>query len=458
MVTVAIDASGPSPDAEALVASGERAPISSWIALALILIVSVYALVDRQIFVLLAEAIRKDMHLGDTQLGLLQGVGLALVGLITTYPIAWVADRVDRRWVSAACVVVWSVAVVGCGLAPNFTWLFIGASLVAVGEAGLFPATFAMIPDLFPLAQRQVANSIFAIASRLTGAVGVYFAGQLVGLVQHARPALPASWAALPDWRLTFVAAALFMPVAVAMLLAMPKRAAGTRKPTVATVETTAGTPEGEGIVSFLRRHAFAQFGFQLGALLMTFGFGAIALWVPVSAQRYFGETPAQSATWLASMGSIASLIGFFGGTPLLAWLQPRLGLRMPIIVAATSVLACGICSAPIAFGQSSAQLYILWGFQVTVGMIAAMVLPTILQNMTPVHLRARMFAIMTLVSLVANGLGPVTVGFISDHLGVAHSLLVAATLVAVISFGLAAAIFWRIRNAYVRLAAEVAI
>ena len=118
--------------------------------------VAIYAIIDRQIFILLAEAIKKDMSLSDTQLGLLQGVGLALVGVITVYPISWLADRFDRRVVVAASISLWSLAVIACGFAPNFTWLMIGASLVGVGEAAIGPATYAMIPDLFPPSRRQL--------------------------------------------------------------------------------------------------------------------------------------------------------------------------------------------------------------------------------------------------------------------------------------------------------------
>ena len=55
----------------------DRVPLAAWLSLAAMVAVAIYAIIDRQIFILLAEAIKKDMSLSDTQLGLLQGVGLA---------------------------------------------------------------------------------------------------------------------------------------------------------------------------------------------------------------------------------------------------------------------------------------------------------------------------------------------------------------------------------------------
>src|SRR5579862_4912097 len=80
-----------------------RAPMSAWLGFVAMLGVYIYAVIDRQIFILLAEPIRRNMSLSDAQLGLLQGTGLALVGVLTTFPIAWLADKFDRRWVTAGC-------------------------------------------------------------------------------------------------------------------------------------------------------------------------------------------------------------------------------------------------------------------------------------------------------------------------------------------------------------------
>lgn len=435
-------------------------PLSSWLALAAIVVVAIYSIVDRQIFVLFAEAIRKEMLLSDTQVGLVQGVGLALVGVITTYPISWLADRYDRRWIVAGCVILWSVAIVICAAAPSFGWLFVGAALVGIGEAGVGPAGFAMIPDLFPQQARQLANSVFAIATRLGGAFGAYVAGMLGVAAMGLHPVLPSGLQPWAEWRLAFLLAVVFLPVAVALILLLPRRAAGT--PVQMRADARGADAQGvaaPGLIRFVRQHARAQCGVLAGQFFMTFGLVSVAAWIPIVAQRDFGQTPAEGGAWLGAMAIVTGLIGFTIGTIGLRVLQPRFGARLPMLAVAGTIVVSALCSTLIGlFGRSVMSLYVLWGFQAIFLMIASMVLPTIMQNMTPVHLRARVFAMFGLVGMLAGGFSPPLVGLLSDALGtMPHKLLIAAMSVSVVALLIAAVIFVRMTSAYVRLAAEIA-
>jgi hypothetical protein len=58
--------------------------MSAWLGFVAMLGVYIYAVIDRQIFILLAEPIRRNMSLSDAQLGLLQGTGLALASWRST--------------------------------------------------------------------------------------------------------------------------------------------------------------------------------------------------------------------------------------------------------------------------------------------------------------------------------------------------------------------------------------
>lgn len=447
MDTIPISGSGTDPQP----ATSEKTPISSWIGLAIMVIVTIYAVLDRQVFILFAEAIRKDLGLSDTQLGMLQGLGLSLFGLIMVYPISWLADRYDRRKVIAACVFLWSIAVAGCGLAPSFLPLLVFASLVGVGEAGAGPAGLAMIPDLFPPHARQLGNSVFAVAGRFASAFGVWLAGLLILLVEWARPMLPASIAALPEWRLCFFATILFMPVALLLVLSLPKRTSGLASRT-AGVEGAASR-----ILPYLKQHK-APFAGVIGASLLSgLGLIAVAGWVPIIAQRYFGQTPKESGDWLAVMALVTGIIGLLISQPLLRWLQPRAGVTTPIYVLVGTMLFSAATSALIATAQNVPQLYGYWGLQAVGLMIGVMILPTLLQNMAPPPLRARVFALYTLVN-ITTAIGYVLVGGLSDLLsGTQRGLLYAAMAVAVICLTLSAVVYWFTRKSYARLAKVVA-
>jgi sugar phosphate permease len=53
--------------------------------------------IDRQILVILQEPIKLEMGLSDAQLGLLSGFSFALVYITAGIPIAYWADRSNRR-------------------------------------------------------------------------------------------------------------------------------------------------------------------------------------------------------------------------------------------------------------------------------------------------------------------------------------------------------------------------
>lgn len=435
----------------------EPIPLSAWLGLAVLFFGTIYATVDRQIFVIFAEAIKNDLALSDTQLGVLQGVGLTFIGLITVYPISWIADRKDRRHVVGTCMLLWSLAVLGCAFAPGFALLLLFASIVGIGEAGTTPAAYAMIPDLFPKSARQLANSAYAIGARLAGALGIYIAGLLIVVVEWVRPALPANLAAMSEWRLAFMMTVVFAPLAIVPIFMLPRRVAGT--PAALEPVSSVATEEQaelESVWQFLKRHRRAWTITMTAALFMAFGSVATAGWAPVIAQRYFGQTPQASGEWLASVGLISGIAGFMIGAPIMQWFQPKLGLKTPIYVLAWCLFFQALLALAMSFVRSVPQLYILWGVQATAGMIATMAIPTILQNMAPIHLRSRIFAISTFVGM-AGAISYVAVGFISDQLKevIEYPLLYSAAGLGFVGLMIGALLFWRSQEPYAALALE---
>jgi MFS family permease len=415
------------------------------------LIVVVYATVDRQIFILLAEPIRLELSLSDAQLGMLQGIGLALVSVITTYPIAALADRYDRRVVMAACILIWSVAVVACGLSPNFMWLFIFASLVGIGEAGATPASYAIVGDLFPQSQRHIANSVIAIGGRLGGSLGVFLAGVIVTAAAEYRPFLPQEVASLSDWRLGFLAAALFCPVAVVLVLTLPKTASGK-----AAGEKQAAKDRAP-ILPFLLANARAQGGFIIGYGFAHFGFTSIGTWVPIIAARDFGQTPLEAGTWIGGMAFVTTILGFAIGTAALQFLRSRFR-ALPMLAMSVVMVLCAGASILLYFAQDIPQLYVAWSVQATILMIVAIATPTIIQNMTPAHVRARLFAIGSMVAIAFGSSSPLIVGLASDLLSsFPRSLMLAAAGTSIISMLISAMILFWTAPHYRRLTEEVA-
>jgi predicted MFS family arabinose efflux permease len=131
---------------------------------ALAMLTAVYALnfIDRQILVILQEPIKVEMGLSDAQLGLLSGFAFAVVYVTAGIPIAYWADRGNRRNVVSLAVAVWSGMTALSGLAQNFGQLLLARVGVGLGEAGGSPPAHSMISDYYPPEQRATALSIYS--------------------------------------------------------------------------------------------------------------------------------------------------------------------------------------------------------------------------------------------------------------------------------------------------------
>ena len=105
-----------------------------------LLLLSVLNFADRAILSVLAQPIKEDLKLTDADLGMLQGLGFAILYSVLGLPIGWLAERVSRKGLIAACVAVWSFMTAACGFATNFATLLLGRVGVGIGEAGFLAA------------------------------------------------------------------------------------------------------------------------------------------------------------------------------------------------------------------------------------------------------------------------------------------------------------------------------
>jgi len=104
-----------------------------------LLLVYVFNFIDRQILAILAEPIKRDLGLSDTQIGALSGVAFGILYATLGIPIARLADRYSRVNIIAICLLLWSAMTALCGLAQNYWQLLLARVGVGIGEAGGSP-------------------------------------------------------------------------------------------------------------------------------------------------------------------------------------------------------------------------------------------------------------------------------------------------------------------------------
>jgi MFS family permease len=435
---------------------------ASWYGLSILIVVALYGVVDRQVFIVLAEQIKTSMALSDFQLGLLQGLGVSLFAAIVGYPIGWLADRYDRRVVLACCIVLWSLAVAACGLAPDFKLLFIASAMVGAGEAGITPIMFALIPELFRNEKRQFANSLNIVVGRLGTGAAIAFCGYLTQIAEWSRPFLPLAMQGMETWRLTFFWAALPAPLFVLLLITLPVQgnATATAPSAGRGSATQAGGRPGIGLGHFMRAHRVGLATLFLAVTVATMGLVAMVVWLPVVAMRQYGATPVQVGNALGTAVFVSSAVGLLFSVFGMRWLRPRVGPRLPVVAMAIASAASTPPLLMLPLASSVNGLFVLYCVHMTLLMIGLMTYPTSIQEVAPRHLCARMFAIVGVLGISLPSVVPSMVGLLSDALKDRPDGLLLASMVFSVGFLLLASglFIWAARNyeATVRAAAEV--
>ena len=365
---------------------------------AVLWVVMLLRFVDLQIVAVLLESIRREFEVSDTLLGLMTGSAFAIFYGTLGVPIAWLADRYNRRNIIVAAVGLWSAMTALCGLAGSFTSLFIARMGVGVGEAGGQPPAYSLVSDYVPPEKR---SSVFAI---LNSAVpfGV-FCGFIIG-----------GWVNLHfGWRAAFMVVGL-PGVLIALLIWLtvrePPRGLSDNRTDVAPV------PLGESLSYLWRTRSYRHL--VLATTIFTLGAIGSGIWIPSFFVRVHGMANAEVAVWLAFIygggGVLGAMLGGYLADRLVARNNDKRWYAWLSAIAAAAIL-------PFSF------FVYLWPDPVTALLVH--IGTTILmhswmgpaygtvQSVAGLPRRAMAAAVNGFaVNLLALGLGPLIVGAASDY------------------------------------------
>lgn len=417
-------------------AEPERAPQVSrryrGYVLALLVAVGVLGWVDRNVFAILLESIKLELGFSDTQLGLLGGLAFGLFYATLGLPVAWLADRYNRRNLLAFALATWSLMTALCGLATGFATLFLARIGVGIGEAGATPPSHSLVADYFPPWRRGFALGVLSLYIPLGFVLGFLGGGWLDERL---------------GWRTAFLVVGLPGVVLAGWLrfgLREPPRglADGIADPGVTP-------PLAATLREFWRRPALKHL--PLGGAVFGIGAFAAALWLPAYLMRSFGLGSTEAGAWMALA------YGLGGGTGVLAG-----GWAADAVVRRThderwyawgSALAV-LASVPFAVGvYASSNGTVVVACLLAATLCSHMFLGPVtatMQRLAGVRRRAVAAAYyLFLVNAIASGVGPVAAGvasdllaarFGADSLRVSLALIVtASSLWAAVHFALAA-------------------
>jgi MFS family permease len=408
--------------------------------LAVLMLCFVANIMDRSVLSLLLEPIKHEFQASDAQLGLLGGIAFAFFYSLFGIPIAAWADRSSRRNVLALAVGLWSVMTALCGAAGSFLTLLLARVGTAVGEAGGSPPSHSLIADYFPRHQRGTALSLFAAAIPIGGMLGAFFGGwgnEYVG------------------WRGTFVLVGLpgvLIALLVRFTVAEPTRGAG----------DGAGPPGAAPAFLESARYLWRCRSFRhltLAAGLHSVVVYSASIWNASFLVRAHHLSTGQAGTWIALLQGVGMAGTLLGGL-MSDSLSRRLGdPRWYMWVPGIATLA-GLPFQLVGY-QASALWIVFPCFAVATVMGASFFGPSyaVTQSIAPPRMRAVAASVLLFMqTMVGLGLGPWSVGIISDHLrpalGEARALAWGLLLVALVNLWAAAHYLWGARSYRADLAA----
>jgi MFS family permease len=386
-------------------------PARAWGGFVILGLSALFAMVDRQVLSLVAEPLRLSIGLNDTQLGVVQGIGLLFVAVIASFPIGWLSDHCDRRVVLGGCMLVWAVATAACAGTHHFASLLIACCGIGIGEAGLAPICYSLFPDMFSEEARGFANRVFITICILGAAVGLAVGGGVLAIAQRVQPFLPAALASLAPWRLTLIGVAIPAPFLIGALPFIKARARGTRSEAPGDVS---GSHLGSYLYAQRRTVAcvYASTAFFCAAL------GCTLSWIPAMMIRSFGQSAVQVGTRLGFCVAVGSICGLLVATGVSRVLRRRWGRSLPVRIAVCALGGAVLPTVLLGFVGSAWGAYFCIGSLFACSLMANGELPTVMQDMAPAALRGRIVAIGVMAGSGAQGLSPVLVGGISDILG----------------------------------------
>jgi len=160
--------------------SDDRVSWAIYRVMLLLAAISTLSFVDRFVINILAEDIKLDLHLSDTELGFVSGIAFAFFYALLVIPSARFADRTHRPRLLAAALIAWSGFTILCGMTANFVQLALARIGVGIGESSGAPVPQSLVGDLVPLSRRAWAMGYIAIGAPLGSMIGMGIGGVIV--------------------------------------------------------------------------------------------------------------------------------------------------------------------------------------------------------------------------------------------------------------------------------------
>ncbi|MGE5721538.1 MAG: MFS transporter [Sphingomonadales bacterium] len=421
------------PEAEAGPAASAQPwprPAVAWYALSLFVLATMMNFMDRGVFTLMIEMIKKDFQLTDVQLGLLLGPAGVLFYLLVGIPLARLVDIYPRNIILAAGLVITNGITALGGIVQNYGQLFGSRMMVGVGGSAHAPGVYSMMADYFPPKRLPRAIAVLQAGFILGTGLASILGGIMLGYVADWQPTrigplLIHNW----QWVLMSVGIpGLIIAIFIFALREPPRRG---------KISTGGAMPIREVFREIWRRRS-VYFPLFAGLALTSIEAQGIQEWRAPFMTRTYGWTPAQIGAWGGAVVFIAMPIGVVFGT----WLTERIGRRhkdAPIRVTAIVFAMCAPFMIAAPWMPTGELAIICTAMSGVFGIAAAVPQNTAIQTVTPNEMRGQVTAVYLFMFTVFGALGSFVIALVTKYIvGDEQKLWLSITMTAAVVMPLA--------------------
>ena len=373
----------------------------------LLFAVNLFNYIDRQILFAVFPAIQADLHLSDTQLGLLASAFM-WVYLSAAPVFGLLADRRSRPRLMGLGVGIWSLATALSGMVRSYGQLLMGRALVGVGEASYGAVAPAMLSDAYEPAHRGRALALFSMAIPVGSALGYLLGGafeQALGWrAAFFIVGIPGLWLAWTVGRLPDVTRGGL-------------DGSGSASPAVAA-------PRVADYLELLKTKSYLLNCLAMTA--MTFAVGGLAAWVPTYLVRIRGMGLAEANL----VFGLLTLVSGLGGTIVGGWLGDRLLPRLPTAYFLVSGIGLALsvpCAAAVILLDDRTWVLVAIFLAEVFIFLNTGPLNAIIANVSRSQVRATAYAVnIFVIHALGDAISPALVGAVSDRVGLATAFWIA--------------------------------
>jgi len=363
----------------------------------LLMLVSAINVADKELLAPVADAVRTDLHMSDTQLGAVRSAVFlaALLGQIFWGPLS---DRWVRKYIITIGTIIWSGLTWITAFVVSFPQLLAARASMSFAEGCFNPSAYALVTDTVPKHRHGLVLGLMSLTYPVGTAASLVIAS-LIGTQRWRQPFI------------IFGVIGIFLGILVLWLVREPPRGA--------TEEAVAAT-KGE----YTGQFTFKEFRkvLTIPTVLLAFALDtcqasvnwSFAFWTPTYLTRYQIAPDAETA----AIALLPAILGFVIGALVGGWLIDRLRHKSNRAAAWVALIAMsgGFVMALLVFNLF--QLTGLMAAAFFLGVVAYMVMPAvsiILFSVVPPETKATTISVSNVILNLVIALLSLLIGVVSD-------------------------------------------